>query len=320
VHFTNAVFQILSGSMAIDCKSKVLGANVIMLQIPHCLRILNYVSIYFLKYIRNLWNKSFMISWRSLSWSSNSPPFTETEVPLPCNQESPTPKLHSILSQMSPAGIPWSFKIHFNIILLPTTKFPRRALHVFLLKFCMYFSSPEWVIHLPPISSYPKKHTMRYQQISSTIAYWNIQYILCCVCFLLNEIFLRKILRPIRRNWNQLTNMSKIRQYKISWKLDQVFSCSYIQTDGRTNRHGGANRRICATFHFECVSCCFYLTIYRLGQLSDMQVSILLIFTLLKTEVKTGSRKVEPQKYFNKNDVGIETRERILFAYGCFHV
>jgi hypothetical protein len=52
-------------------------------------------------------------------------------------------------------------------------------------------------------------------------------------------------------NWN----FSKTFQCKISWKFVQMFSSCYMQTDGRTDgqtdRHVEANRRIFATFRCE---------------------------------------------------------------------
>jgi hypothetical protein len=59
------------------------------------------------------------------------------------------------------------------------------------------------------------------------------------------------IVSGFNQNWNMSTNVNKTPQYQIAWKFVQRFWSCYMRTDGQTNKHDEANKRIFDKFSFE---------------------------------------------------------------------
>jgi hypothetical protein len=79
----------------------------------------------------------FFRSWQSLSWSINSPPFTEPGRNFSCSSEpatgpcpDPVKSFHTLT--------PYFFRMRLSIVF---------SLHVFRQKFCTHFSSPPCLVH-----------------------------------------------------------------------------------------------------------------------------------------------------------------------------
>jgi hypothetical protein len=93
---------------------------------------------------------------QSPSWQTNSRSASQSIPVLLWN-----PKVHyrihkklsliPILSKKNPAHTftNYFFKIHFNIII---SSAPRSSLHIFRLKYCLYFSSLPYMLHVLPMS------------------------------------------------------------------------------------------------------------------------------------------------------------------------